>query len=349
MDKKAKETKNILTEWVYKPNQLIDILTYKNDTEATFLNLSLNKRKIMNVLIQTIHNHYELNLEGELFKIQLSELIDLLSLHDYSNKNVVKEVESMMNVQFSTKYKHGFDKIVLFPRVRYDGEDYIEFECHRLLNNMIKNKYCLVDDKGDVIKLDSDKKKHHYYSRLNLELESMFRGKEHMKALIIYEMAVHNIKNIDKYNNFMKDTNTLLEVMGCTSYTRNSDIINKILLPVVEDLKRVGVQLFYKCDLTSSKKIKNIRFYIFFTENVNDNLKRLHRKPNDMEFYWRAYPKMNNETFKFKSQAEYEKLFKAKLTNVVGYTHDNSIITEEIEDEEYDETSLRDEELAEYL
>ena len=51
-------TKIILTEWVYKPNQLISALAYDGIGEdSKFINLSTNKRKIMNILIQAVHNH----------------------------------------------------------------------------------------------------------------------------------------------------------------------------------------------------------------------------------------------------------------------------------------------------
>lgn len=335
MAKKEQENKIILTEWVYKPNQLISALAYEGmEKDSKFINLSVNKRKIMNVLIQAVHNHFELGLNGDLFKVSLKDLRYRTGMENYSTPNVVKEVEGMMSVAFETKYKKGFDRFILFTRIKYDGEDYVNFECNKHLTNAIKNEYCLVDENGDVLKLEGNEKKHNYYSRLNIELESMFRGKEHAKALIMYEIAVHNISNIKKYGSFVKDLTELLEIMGCVTYAKkNSDVINKILIPVVEDLKRVGIQLFYKCETKSNGKIKNIRFSIYFSENVDSYLKYLHRSSNGVEHYWNDYPTNQSKIFFFRNEDSFNEYKKSKLTNIEYYTKDDNTV--DILEEDY--------------
>ena len=346
MVKKEQETKNILSEWVYKPNQLISALAYEGtEADSKFINLSVNKRKIMNVLIQAVHNHFEKGLEGELFKVSLRDIRERAGMENYSIPNTVKEVEGMMSVAFETKYKKAFDRVILFTRIKYDGEDYVAFECNKHLTNIIKNEYCLLDRNGDVLKLEDDKKKHHYYSRLNVELESMFRGKEHAKALIMYEIAVHNLKNIKTRGSFVKDLDELLEIMGCVTYAKkNSDVINKILLPVVEDLKRVGIQLFYKCETKSNGKIKNIRFSITFAEGIDSYIKNLHRGSNGGEFYWDDYQTNQSKIFYFKSEKEYEVYKNSKLTNVEIKDSDNYTVEVQVEDTTY----YTDEELEIY-
>ena len=85
MAKKEQENKIILTEWVYKPNQLISALVYEGmEKDSKFINLSVNKRKIMNVLIQAVHNHFELELNGDLFKVSLKDLRYRTGMENYS-------------------------------------------------------------------------------------------------------------------------------------------------------------------------------------------------------------------------------------------------------------------------
>ena len=334
-------TKIILTEWVYKPNQLISALAYDGIGEdSKFINLSTNKRKIMNILIQAVHNHYESEAKGELYRITLSELKSRTGMDYYSNTNMISEVESMMNVAFETKYKYGFDKFILFTRVKYDGEDFIEFECNKHLNNIIKNDYCLIDHRGDVLKVEDKNSKHIYYSRLNMELESKFRGKEHAKTLMIYEMAVHNINNLNRYGMFMKNIDDLLIILGCPSYAnKNSDIINKILIPVVNDLLTVGVHLFYSCELKSNKKIKSIKFAVYFSKDITESLRYLHRKSDGNKFYWKDYPTDESNVFYFKSKLKFEELSRLKLTNICKY---DKLIDIKVEDEELSYTYEED-------
>lgn len=308
------ETLNVLTKWTYKQKQLVELIPINPNGEIT--NLTRVQRMAINLFLQTINNQLLLKTVekdefGQLvFSIELGEFLDRLGMEDMKNLSyIINQLKELKSIEIVTENKVKFTSFVLFSEVNYDKEkDIIKFVPSLRIVSSIQNGWCNITD-GEPIGSNN-------YVRLHIGCHSNLVGTKNTKVMIMYEIFMSYAKVIkDTKKRYRMDINRLLLTLESHNYNKNSEIINKLLKPIVSDLyEYYGLKMFYKCETSRRyNKISNVSFRVYI-DTTNSNLLDSYEDSNG-NLIFDKYPPKIIPIFKFKDKKEWESAYLKGLTN----------------------------------
>ena len=327
------ETLNILTDWTYKQKQLVELIPL--DTNGNIINLTRIQRMTINLFLQTINNQLLLNTYkkdefGQLvFSISIKDLLERMGMESLNNISyVIKQISELKGIQIETENSVKFNSFILIAEINWDKTtDILEFVPSLRIVSSIANGWCNIVEDSDLIKSNN-------YVRLPMNCHNNLVGVKNTKVMIMYELLMSYAFIIkDRKKRYRIDINRLLSILESKNYTKNSEIINKVIKPLVDDLyKYYNLRMFYKCE-TSRKysKISNISFRVYI-DTKNDYILSTYSNTNG-ETVFDLYPPTIVPIFKFKDKEEWEICMSKGLTNCSW--NDGDIEDEEDEIEEW--------------
>jgi hypothetical protein len=133
-------------------------------------------------------------------------------------------------------------------------------------------------------------------------------------------------KQIEQYNKDVNFISVFLEKILFKDITNNDGSINKNELKKIPELNGVYIRLFYQNGKLNSIELNRERFWVNYVNNLEDFKNQFPQKDllnyddfvKDFSEYQKALDKFEIERSKY--VAEYNKLYKYSLYNVVGST-----------------------------
>ena len=321
-----------LYDWIYKPHQLCqaEVLTGNKKVANLFC------RKVFNKLIQEIYNY---NVENPnklnndtLIDIDLTDFMEYLSLNNLKNlERSLPSIQTMSIASFHSLVK--FESVCLIPYININYEESnIQFKADTILINMIKSKFKLIDENGNVIKQKEDDSKSCYYARMYAFPPKELKNSEY-GVMAFYEYIIASKNNINDENTIHSiSIEKFLNIVGAKNSTKNSEILN-ILNRIVNRLEEVyGLKVIYKCNRVKTKhnKISSISIKVFMTDkDIKDKITKykMHLNPIDnnepkIDLFFPIYSD-SVKLFKYKSQEDFQFHVDNFYTNMVTYTYVN--------------------------
>ena len=108
-------------------------------------------------------------------------------------------------------------------------------------------------------------------------------------------------------------------MLNCASYSKNSDIINKMLIPTIKEVENLsGLKIYYKCSTALKyKKITSVSFKVYTTDTpLCRSLHKTSEFEEEKNKYYFITQEEDDMIFSFKSEEEKQEMIKSKLTNV---------------------------------
>lgn len=324
------EKEEKLYDWMYKPHQLCQVGMFTGNMKVA----NLFCRKAFNKLIQEIYNYNVENpkkLSNEtVIEIDLDDFMESLNISNISNlKRSIPSIQSMSITSFHSLVKFKSACLITDIDINYE-KNCIEFKVHNILVNMIKSKFKLVDDDGNIIPQKEDDKNSCYYARMYALPPKELKNSEY-GVMAFYEYIIASKNNInDAKTTHSINIDKFLNIVGAKSSTKNSEILT-ILNRIIDRIEDVyALKVIYKCNRTKTKynKISSISLKVFMTDKNIDNKifkykMNLNPVVNDkIDLFFPIY-KDGVTIFKFKSQEDFEFHVDNFLTNMVLYTYEN--------------------------
>ena len=321
-----------LYDWIYKPYQLChsEYLTGNKKVANLFC------RKVFNKLIQELYNYnveYPNKLTNEtLLDIDLTDFMEYLSINNVKNlERSLPSIQSMSITSFHSLVK--FESICLIPyiNINYDKSS-IQFKADKILINMIKSKFKLIDEDGNITKQKDDDSKSCYYARMYAFPPKELKNSEY-GVMAFYEYIISSKNNINDTNTIhYVSTEKFLNIVGAKNSTKNSEILT-ILNRIINRLEDVyGLKVIYKCNRVKTKynKISSISIKVFMTDkDIEDKITKykMHLNPMDknepkIDLFFPIYSK-DVKLFKYKSQEDFQYHVDNFYTNMLSYTYEN--------------------------
>ena len=232
--------KNIeMEDFFYKNTQLIESkqLVKNKEDEYIIKEIPMFQEMIMNTFHQFIGNSIKTNKNiiidkfgQECFVMSLDYFYEKLDINDrvYSVKSIKKELDKIMGIHYETFSKYKFTRFALFPEITIDAkESTIKILPSKRLTFSIRNGYSPMSD--DDIKIETND-----YGRMPIEYQFATKKRKSMR---MYELLVPKNKYARNKTKIF-DVEELKEMLACTSYNKKSQIINRILTPVVESFEK---------------------------------------------------------------------------------------------------------------
>lgn len=309
------ETLNILTDWTYKQKQLVELIPL--DANGNIINLTRIQRMSINLFLQTINNQlllesYKKDEFGQIvFTVPIKDLIERLGMESVNNLSyIIKQISELKGIQIETENSVKFNSFVLISEINWDKiTDVLEFVPSLRIVSSISNGWCNIVEEGEEIKSNN-------YVRLPMHCHNNLVGVKNTKVMIMYELLMSYAFIIkDRKKRYRMDINRLLNILESKNYSKNSEIINKVIKPLVEDLyKYYNIRMFYKCETTRKyNKISNISFRVYIDSKIDYILSSFANTSGELIFD--LYPPTIKPIFKFKNKEEWEKSYSKGLTN----------------------------------
>jgi len=325
----------IITEdWVYKPVQLIEAVygiqekDEDGDIKKEIRNgITTFQIKTINVLFQALNNsikkkEIEIDEAGYTrYKIPLDVFLDKMGYSQDDIHYVASELKKIPSLVSTTLYKDGgLDSFSIIPRVKLDSETrIIYYKVSDIIEYIFKNNFVVLeDDKYTHAKTEKGEDLCRYARVHNKSFES-HKDAGLNRTVILYEYLISNRFLNEERKHIKINIEKFKKMLYCEKYNKNSQIITRILKPIIENLKfHYGLDVYYKCELNGRyKRISSISFEAFVLDNDIGNM--LHQRSELQTFTTKKevyFGEPHKNILSFKSQEELNMMIECEYTNV---------------------------------
>lgn len=342
-----KDKLNVISDWVYKPYQLIETIHFRKGEVSGINTFQI---KAMNILFQALHNNivkditYKDKLGYSCYGLEVKEFLDKLDYDVSDIQNIKRDLKNLMDLKSETLGANGSFKLsTIIREIELNTNDgMIYFKVADIVDYIFKNNYVMLEDESMKHCLDDSGADKFGYARININSYPRYTKPKHAKALIFYEFLISKRYVIQNKNHIKIDIDRLKLLLNCASYSKNSDIINKMLIPTIKDVEALsGLKIYYKCSTALKyKKITSVSFKVYTTDTpLCRSLHKTSEFEEEKNKYYFITKEEDDMIFSFKSEEEKQEMIKSKLTNVEdGYIKKETEIKENVGFKKLDKT-----------
>jgi len=315
---------NIAENWVYKPMQLIEAIHEKKTGQR---GISVFQHKTLTILSQALTNNIKRN-EKEIdetgavwYKISLNSYLDKMGYCEDDIKFVASEIKKIPSLVSTIKYKNNsFRSFSIIPEIDVDlDKRVIKFKVASLMDYIFRNNFVILTDETPTHAKSEKGEDLFRYARIHEDSFKHIKDKKLNRTLVFYEYLIEN-RFLNEEGKYIKiDIDRFKELLFCENYVKNSEILNRILKPMIENLSIYhGLDVYYKCELEGKyKRISSISFEVFVQDNDIGN--KLHQTSETQNLVTKKevyFGKRHTNILNFKTQEELNMMIELGYTNV---------------------------------
>lgn len=344
VEDKVLKNETIINDWVYKPYQLVEMIHNRNGLSDGINTFQI---KSINILFQALHNNIEKvekitdKIGYDWYFIPIQEFLDKLNYENVNVQNIKRDLKSLTSLTSTSIHKNGnFGSFSIIRELKFDlNEGLIYFKVADIVEYMFKNNYIMLEDAEFNHLKNKDGEDSIGYARININSYSRCSKPKQAKSIILYEYLISKRIVIENNNHIKINIDNLRDMLGCSSYKKNSDIIKKLLLPTIEDIEAFSdLEIFYKCELGKYNKITSVSFKVYVKDTSMGNY--LHSTPKVDDKATGIYFKRKLESdnvFTFNTIEDMNYFIENKYTNVKNGIVKQSKTFTNLEIEKYNE------------